>query len=274
MRTVNMTDRFQRSALVCIVLASVTPLACTSSSSPSSTPTAPTPTQTATPAAPKPALAAPVAVSPLSGTTVATRASFTVTNAVRTGTLTGTVTYTFEVADNAGFNPLAASGSVQEGAAQTTLALATDLAGGKTYYWRATALSQADGLASSSSETQTITVANSSQAGKIADQQGVVLWPGTQPLGTTGQARLGPGWGVGRQTSFDGVNFLSPPIDALRVLDLLDRGLDPDAALRWMNSNGYGTQAVYYPSVLAIGFPYQYMALVNGAWELVHRVGA
>lgn len=41
-----------------------------------------------------------------------------------------------------------------------------------------------------------------------------------------------------------------------------------------MNSNGYGTQAVDYPSLLAIGFPYQYMALVNGAWEHVHRLGA
>ena len=42
----------------------------------------------------------------------------------------------------------------------------------------------------------------------------------------------------------------------------------------WMRSNGYPTVAVYYASVQAIGFPYQYMALIGGAWELVHRVGA
>ena len=36
----------------------------------------------------------------------------------------------------------------------------------------------------------------------------------------------------------------------------------------------YGSDRVYYSSVQAIGFPYQYMALIAGEWELVRRVGA
>jgi hypothetical protein len=151
---------------------------------------------------------------------------------------------------------------------------ASDLVGGRTYYWRATALDTADALTSPASDAQTITIVLITQAGRIAAQQGVVLWPGAQPAGTPGQARFARGWDVGMQSSFDGVTFLSPPIEALRVFDLLDRGLDPDAALGWLRVNGYPTVGVYYPSVQAIGFPFQYMALVGGAWELVHRVGA
>ena len=222
----------------------------------------------------KPSLAAPVASSPLTGTTVDKRPSLTVVNAVRTGTVTGEITYTFEIADNSAFNPVAVSTSVSEGSGQTTATLTSDLAAGKTYFWRATANDAADGVTSPSSDAQTITTVSPTPAGLIAEQRGVVLWPSAQPTGSAGHARLGPGWSIGTRTSFDGVTFQSPPIDALRVFDLLDRGYDPDAALGWMRVNGYGSIAVYYASVQAIGFPYQYMALVNGAWELVHRVGA
>jgi hypothetical protein len=58
------------------------------------------------------------------------------------------------------------------------------------------------------------------------------------------------------------------------VFDLLDKGMSPDGAIGWMLTHGYPTVAVYYAQVAAIGFPYQYMALVNGQWELVYRVGA
>ena len=50
--------------------------------------------------------------------------------------------------------------------------------------------------------------------------------------------------------------------------------MEPDGAIGWIRSNGYPTAAVWYPSVAAIGFPFQYMALIRGAWELVVRVGA
>ncbi|HEY2152547.1 MAG TPA: hypothetical protein VGH34_17185, partial [Vicinamibacterales bacterium] len=99
------------------------------------------------------------------------------------------------------------------------------------------------------------------------------LWPGALPPGTSGHARLGPGWAPQTLVSFDGHVFDSPPIDEQRVFDLLDRGFDPQGALNWMNSNGYPTVGVYYPGPQVIGFPYTYMALVNGAWELVIRVG-
>jgi hypothetical protein len=197
-----------------------------------------------------------------------------VTNATRTGTVNGAVSYTFEIADNSAFNPVAISGSVPEGSSQTTIAVSTDLGAGKTYYWRAVAVDAADGLTSPPSDAQTMTIVNPTQAEQIAAQRGVALWPGAQPTGAAGHARLGPGWNVGTQTSFDGVMFQTPPIDALRVFDLLDRGYDPDAAIGWMRVNGYGSVPVYYPEPKAIGFPYQYMALVNGAWELVRRVGA
>ena len=54
----------------------------------------------------------------------------------------------------------------------------------------------------------------------------------------------------------------------------MDLGYDVDSAIDWMRSNGYPTIAVWYPSVASIGFPFQYMALIRGEWELVVRVGA
>ena len=273
-KTIIMSHRITRSTILSIILASsVIASACTSSSStqPSAAPAPATPTPTPTPVA-KPTLAAPTAAAPPGGSTVGSRPALTVVNAVRTGTITGAVSYTFEVAANSGFNTLAASGSSPEGSGQTTFTLTSDLTGGQTYFWRAVAV--ADALISPASDTQTMTIVNLTSAGKIAAQQGVVLWPGTQPTGTPGRARLGVGWGIGNQTSFDGVTFLSPPSDVLRVFDLIDRGFDPDAAIRWLRANGYGSDGVYYSSVQAIGFPYQYMALIGGEWELVRRVGA
>lgn len=270
-----MIARFTRSSVLLLALASLTAAACSSSSPSDASPTAPTPAPSPSVTTPaKPSLAAPVPASPLTGATVDKRPSLTVANAARTGTVNGEITYTFEIADNAAFNPVAVSTSVPEGSGQTTATLTSDLAAGKTYYWRATANDAADGVTSPSSDAQTITTVNPTQAALIAEQRGVVLWPGAQPTGTGGHARLGPGWNVATRTSFDGVTFQSPPVDVLRVFDLLDRGYDPDAALGWMRVNGYGSVPVYYASVQAIGFPYQYMALVNGAWELVHRVGA
>jgi hypothetical protein len=268
-----MHNRSKSAALCCAAFALAALAGCSVGSSTPSAPTTPTPTpSTATPPI-RTGLAAPVVVSPLNGT-VPVRPALTVANAVRTGTVTGNVTYTFEVADNPGFSPVVFSGVASEGPGQTTLGVTADLAQGKTYYWRATATDIVDALTSPPSEAPSITIIVITAAMSIADQQGVVLWPGTQPTGTPGQARLGGGWGIGLQASFNGVLFLSPPIDALRVFDLMDRGFDPDSAIRWLNSSGYSSQAVYYPEVLAIGLPYQYIALVGGAWQLVHRVGA
>jgi hypothetical protein len=197
-------------------------------------------------------------------------------NAARTGTLAGTVTYTFEVADNAGFSPLTASGSAPEGSALTTFTLTADLPGGKTYYWRAAAVGVTDGLTSPPSSPQSVVIVNLSTAGRIANQESLALWPGTQPPGAAGQANLGDGWGVVSTADFQGKPFVSPTLENLRVFDLLDHGMNPNLVLGWMNSNGYPTSAVYYGNVAqgVFGFSPNYLTLIGTSWSLVRRVGA
>ena len=63
-------------------------------------------------------------------------------------------------------------------------------------------------------------------------------------------------------------------MEEVRVFDLLDRGFDPQGAIDWMNGNGYRTIAAWYPSVQVIGFQFEYMALVNGRWDIVLKAGA
>jgi hypothetical protein len=99
------------------------------------------------------------------------------------------------------------------------------------------------------------------------------LWPDAQPPGTTGHAVRGDNWQVQTLMSYSGVSFVSPTLEELRVFDLLDRGLDPQSAITWMNGNGYLTSASYYPPTNVIGFPTEYMAFINGRWDLVLRVG-
>jgi hypothetical protein len=207
-------------------------------------------------------LSAPVPVSPLTGAATSDRPTFTVADSVKAGNAGPlALTYIFEIADNAGFAPVAVTGNVAETAGQTSFAPPVSLPTGKTLYWRATAVDQADGISSLASTVQTFTATNR-------------LWPGTVPPAGSGHATLGDGWDPATLTSFDGVRFDSPPLEAQRIFDLLDRGFDPQATLDWMNSNGYPTSSVYYASVQAFGFPYQYMALVNGRWSLVLRIGA
>jgi hypothetical protein len=99
------------------------------------------------------------------------------------------------------------------------------------------------------------------------------LWTGAQPPGTSGHALIGDNWQVQTLTAYSGVAFVSPTLEELRVFDLLDRGFDPQGALDWMSGNGYPTSAAYYPAVKVIGFPTEYMAFINGQWDLVLRVG-
>ncbi len=180
------------------------------------------------------------------------------------------------MADNPGFSPLAATGSAPEGAGITTFTLAADLAGGRTYYWRAAAIDVADAVTSPASTPQTIMTVSLSAAATIAVQEGLNLWPGTQPPGAPGQAALGNGWGVVSTADFQGNPFVSPTLENLRVFDLLDRGMNPNSVLGWMNGNGYYTSAVYYPSVAqgVFGFSQNYLTLIGTSWTLVKRVGA
>jgi hypothetical protein len=91
---------------------------------------------------------APVAVSPTSGSATGPRPTLTVNNATRTGP-SGPITYVFEIADNSGFSPIAVSASVAERIGQTASFTPTsDLVANKTYFWRVTAVDQANGVSS------------------------------------------------------------------------------------------------------------------------------
>jgi hypothetical protein len=217
-------------------------------------------------------LDAPVPISPLTNARTSVRPVLRVTNAVRTGPA-GTTTYRFEVASTSSFSPVLVTGTAAQGTNETGFTPSADLAANATFFWRATALDVANGVTSAPSAVQSFTTTPSA-ASNIAAQLGVVLWPAAQPPGSPGHAVLGKDWNVEPLKSFDGVTFLNPPIDEVRIFDLLDRGLDPQGAIDWMNGNGYPTKAAYYPAVNVIGFQYEYLALINGQWDVVLKVGA
>jgi hypothetical protein len=216
-------------------------------------------------------LSPPVAVSPLTGTQTVSRPTFTVSNIVRLGPA-GALVYTFEIASNPGFSPIAISGAVGEGSGQTSFTPTSDLAPAVTYYWRASANDATNSLSSPPSTTQFFTTRARTRQEDLAAQLGLALWPGAQPAGSTGQAVMGDNWNV--QTLYHApsmTTFVSPSIEELQLFDLMDRGLNPDAAINWMHGNGYPTSAAYYPSISVIGVRFEYMALVHGHWDLVLR---
>jgi hypothetical protein len=228
---------------------------------------------------------APVPISPLTGQTTDQRPVLRVTNATRTGPA-GAITYRFEIATSAAFTSIVMTGNNTEGVNETGFIPTTDLQVNTTFFWRATAMDATSGVTSPPSAVQSFTTSKPSQAGVLAAQLGVVLWPGVQPPGSTGHATmgddaaLGVGWAV--QTLYyapGNVRFQSPDVEMLRFFDLFDRGFDPDSAVAWMNSNGYPTNALWYPPPEkgVLGLKYVYIAArgkvsVNGIWDLVLRV--
>jgi hypothetical protein len=104
-------------------------------------------------------LSAPQPESPEPNATVAgLRPNFVVKNASRTGPV-GTIYYRFEIADNTGFSPLTAQGTVQEqSGGQTTWAPDVDLPTGKTLYWHARTVDPQNNVTSSFSNTRAFTV--------------------------------------------------------------------------------------------------------------------
>jgi hypothetical protein len=221
-------------------------------------------------------IGAPTPVSPASGATSNGWPTFTVTNASRTGT-TAPLMYRFEVSTLPSFASLVVTATVAETPNQTTF---TPPAGTPpppqgALFWRATAIDQVNNVTGTTSTAQNFTFSFPlSDAAQLSLQEGNVLWPGAQPTGTPGHAVLGNFWTVMMATSFSGVTFQSPTLEELQMFDLIDRGLDPQSAIEWLRANGYSTTAAYYPSIAVVGFPYEYMALVNGRWDLVLRVGA
>ncbi len=201
--------------------------------------------------------------------------TLTVNNAARTNTSNALV-YRFDISTREDFATVAFSAMVPEAADQTSYTPPpTQTAPSEgMLYWRAIAMDQPNAVQSSASAPQSFTYYVNTEQNKIAAELYGGLWPGARPTGTHGRAARGPGWQVRTIRSFDGVTFQSPPLEVLRVFDLLDLGYDPASAINWMRSNGYPSVAVWYPSVASIGFPFQYMALIRGEWELVVRVGA
>jgi hypothetical protein len=216
---------------------------------------------------------APTPIAPLNGAQAGQRPTFRVANAQRSGP-SGAITYTFEIATSASFSSMVASGTQGEGTNETGFIPAADLPANATLFWRATATDTATGTTGPASAVQSFSTNLPSVASRIAAELGVELWPGAQPPGTNGHAVLGAHWEVRNLVSFDGVPFVSPPVEAVRLFDLMDRGMDPQSAIVWMLQNGYPSTAQYYPSVQVIGIPHVYLAFVKGGWELVVRVGA
>jgi hypothetical protein len=213
-------------------------------------------------------ISAPTPVSPANGaTTIPTQPTLIVNNSARTDP-NGVIAYRFDISTNANFTIIVASGSVGEGAGQTSYQPNATLAVATTYYWRAVAIDQVNLVTSAASATESFTtVAFPGVAAGIAAKLGQVLWPGAVPSGVNGQAVLGnscdgsPNWGIATCYSpFAGVYFQAPTIEALRYFDLFDRGYDPQSAINWMMSNGYPTIAQWYPppqkAVLGLGYFY------------------
>jgi hypothetical protein len=218
------------------------------------------------------ALGAPVPIGPLSNAETTSRPALRVSNVSRTGP-TGPISYRFEIAGDSGFASLLVTGNNSEGLNETGFIPTIDLPMRARLFWRAFAIDAANAVTSPPSTVQSFTP-QPSQADNLAQQLGLVLWPGIKPPGTVGQATMGPNWDVGRITSpATGDSFINPQIAELRCFDLLDRGLNPAQAVDWLHSNGYNDAVVWYPVPGVLAFHYTYLAFVNGLWELVIRVG-
>jgi hypothetical protein len=227
----------------------------------------------------------PIPIAPLTGAATSNRPTLIVANAARSGPA-GPITYRFEVAGSSAFSPVTVTATVNEGSAQTSYTLTSDLTSNQTYYWRVTALDAANGASSPASPAQSFTTSANTRQAQLAVEEGVPLWPGAQPgcpAGQTtcanGHATMGDNWGVQHRVSFSGVPFVSPPIDTLQIFDLMDRGFAPQEAIDWLHSHGYPGGGVYYnvgPGVDVIGFEWVYISrnTITGAWDLIIRSGA
>ena len=98
----------------------------------------------------------PLIVQPVADTFPHKRPMFTVTNAMHTGP-DATLTYRFDVAADAAFSGVIASGTVPEGPGQTTFVPTADLTPGATYYWHAQASDTMKGVNGGYSSPQPFT---------------------------------------------------------------------------------------------------------------------
>jgi hypothetical protein len=203
---------------------------------------------------------APTVISPGNAAQTPVRPTFTVSNAIRQGPA-GAITYEFDISTTAAFGSILVQGKVPEGPGQTSFTPSSDLPSNTALFWRAFAIDGSSGVVGTPTSAQTFTTGSS-------------LWSGNQPPGTNGHAVLGDNWQTQTVVSFNGVVYTSPTLDQRQVFDLVNKGMSPQAAIDWMHANGYPTSAAYFSSVNVIGFPFSYIALVNGRWDLVIRSGA
>jgi hypothetical protein len=101
----------------------------------------------------------PVPVQPIPSSFPHRRPTFVVANAAHTGPDV-TLTYRFDVATDAGFGDVVATGTAPEGAGQTTFTPAADLISGRSYFWRAQASDIGKGVSSAYSPAQAFTTIN------------------------------------------------------------------------------------------------------------------
>jgi hypothetical protein len=235
-------------------------------------------------------LGAPGLVAPANGSTTSTQPTLTVTNGTHSGAV-GAIAYRFDVSTSSSFaGTLAYTGTQNEGSGQTSLTVTSALAISTTFYWRATVIDTTNIATSPASATGTFTTAAfSGAAADRAAQLGLVLWPGAVPGGVNGHAVMGTncngGGNWGGTTCFSPLNggftFPSPTLIMLQYFDLFDRGYDPPSAIDWLRSNGYSTNAQWYPppekAVLGLGTVYlaaRDLYLGPGAiWDIVVGLG-
>lgn len=242
-----------------------------------SNPTTPTPTSSNGSAASQIVINPPTAVSPVNGVTTAGWPAFVVTDSTHVGPASSPLVYRFDIATTSTFSTIVLTSVVSETPNQTSFTppSTTPAPPQTALFWRAVAIDPVNIVGSQASSAQTFTWGPPlSAAAGLAQQEGLTLWPGVQPPGLNGHATMGDGWEVGQLVSFNGVTFLSPQLEQLQVFDLIDRGMDPQSAINWMHGNGYATVAAWYPGPSVIGFAYQYMALINGSWDMVLKAGA
>ncbi len=92
-------------------------------------------------------VSAPTLVAPAASAQTDARPTLTVNNAPRTGPA-GAIVYRFEIAANAGFNPLLVDQLIGEGTTRTSFTPTSDLPAETTIYWRVTATDQSNGVSS------------------------------------------------------------------------------------------------------------------------------
>jgi hypothetical protein len=175
----------------------------------------------------------------------------------------GTIVYKFEIATDAAFGTIVASGNVTEaaGSVQTSFTPPANLAFKTLHYWHAQAIDAANSITTPFSTATAFTTPND-----LND-----LWPFAVPTGSNGHAIKGDNWQEQDLVSFGGTPFHSPTLEMKRLFDLFDKGYSPQAAIDWMHNNGYATDAAWYPGPQVVGVRFVYLALINGRWDVILR---